>query len=106
MPAKLEKHYDPKAIEPKWYAEWMDKFGISRQYVTEVEMYTAQAFITTDEDDNQITAFHPGAMSLSHENSVLKTEGVKVGIVAPDGRDGMLQHAEHFAEAGIPDAGQ
>jgi len=84
------------------YAEWMDKFGISRQYVTEVEMYTAQAFITTDQDDNQITAFHPGAMSLSQENSVLKTKGVKVGIVAPDGRDGMLQHAKHFAEANIP----
>jgi len=84
------------------YAEWMDKFGISRKYVKEVESYTAQAFITTDEDDNQITAFHPGAMSYSHENSVHNTQGVKLGIVAPDGRDGMIQHAEHFAEADIP----
>lgn len=84
------------------YAEWMDKFGISRKYIKEVDSYTGQAFITTDQDDNQITAFHPGAMSLSHENSVLKTDGIKVGIVAPDGRDGMIQHAEHFAEAGIP----
>ncbi|MGD8526208.1 MAG: carbohydrate kinase family protein [Thioalkalispiraceae bacterium] len=84
------------------YAEWMDRFGISRQYVKEVDSYTAQAFITTDEDDNQITAFHPGAMSYSHENSVHNTSGVKLGIVAPDGRDGMLQHAEHFAEVGIP----
>ena len=84
------------------YAEWMDRFGISRQYVKEMETYTAQAFITTDEDDNQITAFHPGAMNLSHENSVLQTNGIKLGIVAPDGRDGMLQHAEQFAEANIP----
>lgn len=84
------------------YAEWMDKFGISRKYIKEVDSYTAQAFITTDKDDNQITAFHPGAMSLSHENRVHDAEGVKLGIVAPDGRDGMLQHAEQFAELGIP----
>lgn len=84
------------------YAEWMDRFGISRQYVKEMDTYTAQAFITTDEDDNQITAFHPGAMNLSHENSVLQTNGIKMGIVAPDGRDGMLQHAQQFVEANIP----
>ncbi len=84
------------------YAEWMDRFGIDRRYVKEMDTYTAQAFITTDEDDNQITAFHPGAMNLSHENRVADAEGVKLGIVAPDGRDGMLQHAEQFAEAGIP----
>lgn len=84
------------------YAEWMDKFGVSRKYIKEVDSYTGQAFITTDQDDNQITAFHPGAMGFSHENSVLKTEGVKIGIVAPDGRDGMIQHAKDFAEAGIP----
>ena len=84
------------------YAEWMDKFGISRKYLKQVDSFTAQAFITTDVDDNQITAFHPGAMSLSHENSVLDTDGISVGIVAPDGRDGMLQHAQHFVEANIP----
>ena len=84
------------------YADWMDKFGVSRKYLKEVDSYTGQAFITTDQDDNQITAFHPGAMGFSHENSVLKTEGVTVGIVAPDGRDGMIQHAKDFAEAGIP----
>jgi len=84
------------------YAEWMDKFAVNRKYLKEVDSYTGQAFITTDQDDNQITAFHPGAMGFSHENSVLKTEGVKVGIVAPDGRDGMIQHAKDFAEAGIP----
>jgi len=53
-------------------------------------------------DDNQITAFHPGAMNLSHENSVMQTSGIKLGIVAPDGRDGMLQHAEQFVESNIP----
>ncbi|MCG6886530.1 MAG: carbohydrate kinase family protein [Proteobacteria bacterium] len=84
------------------YAEWMDRFGINHQYVKHVDTYTAQAYITTDEDDNQITAFHPGAMNLSHETSVLDTDGVTLGIVAPDGRDGMQQHAEQFVEAGIP----
>ena len=84
------------------YAAWMDQCGIDRRYLKEVDTYTAQAFITTDEDDNQITAFHPGAMNLSHENRVTDAEGVTLGIVAPDGRDGMLQHAEQFAEAGIP----
>ena len=84
------------------YAEWMDRFGISRHYVKEMDTYTAQAFITTDVDDNQITAFHPGAMNLSHDNSVLQADGIKLGIVAPDGRDGMLQHAEQFVEANIP----
>lgn len=84
------------------YADWMDGKNISREYLRQVETYTAQAFITTDSDANQITAFHPGAMSLSHENSVLETKGVKLGIVSPDGRDGMIEHAEQFAEAGIP----
>lgn len=84
------------------YADWMDRFGINRRYVKQMDTYTAQAFITTDVDDNQITAFHPGAMNLSHENSVLQAEGIKLGIVAPDGRDGMLQHAEEFVEANIP----
>ena len=84
------------------YADWMDKHGISRDYLREVGTYTAQAFITTDQDDNQITAFHPGAMGLSHENSVLNARGISVGIVAPDGRDGMIQHAADFASAGIP----
>ena len=65
------------------------------------DTFTAQAFITTDLDDNQITAFHPGAMNYSHLNSVRAAAGVKLGIVAPDGREGMLQHAREFAECGI-----
>ncbi|HID48191.1 MAG TPA: carbohydrate kinase family protein [Chromatiales bacterium] len=84
------------------YAEWMAQCGIDHRYVKQTETYTARAYITTDEDDNQITAFHPGAMNLSHETSVLDTEGVTLGIVAPDGRDGMLLHAEQFVETGIP----
>ena len=85
------------------YAKWMDRNGIRRDFVTVVPgTYTAQAFITTDLDDNQITAFHPGAMSHSHVNSVSRVKGVKLGIVSPDGRDGMLQHARDFAELDIP----
>ncbi|HPF74156.1 MAG: carbohydrate kinase family protein [Rhodanobacteraceae bacterium] len=66
------------------------------------DLYTAQAFITTDLDDNQITAFHPGAMMRSYENHVRDVEGVKFGIVSPDGREAMLQNAVEFAECGIP----
>ncbi len=85
------------------YGEWMDKTGVSRQYIrTMPDEYTAQAYITTDMDDNQITAFHPGAMNLSHRNRVGDADGVKLGIVSPDGREGMIEHATQFAEAGIP----
>jgi len=85
------------------YAQWMDRHGISRKHVTEVQdSYTAQAFITTDQDDNQITAFHPGAMNHAHVNHIADAGDIKIGMVSPDGRDGMLQHATQFAEAGIP----
>ncbi len=85
------------------YAQWMDRHGIARGHVTEVPgTYTAQAFITTDLDDNQITAFHPGAMGESHRNRVADAAGVTLGIVSPDGRQGMIDHARQFAEAGIP----
>jgi adenosine kinase len=85
------------------YRDWMDECSVSLQYLREVEdAYTAQAYITTDLDDNQITAFHPGAMNYSHLNQVPTDAGVTLGIVAPDGRDGMIQHAEQFAAAGIP----
>ncbi len=85
------------------YAEWMDRCGINRQYVKVIDhAYTAQAFITTDMDDNQITAFHPGAMSFAHEINVNEAQEVTIGIISPDGRDGMLQHSVQFAEAEIP----
>ena len=85
------------------YALWMDRNGIERRLVTEVEAYTAQAFITTDADGNQITTFHPGAMDHAHLNSVGEAGGgVRIGIVAPDGRRAMVRHAAEFAERGIP----
>ena len=85
------------------YAEWMEECAIPRTHIKEIEgAYTGQAFITTDMDDNQITAFHPGAMGMSHENNVGDAQGVKIGIVSPDGRDGMIEHAQQFADLGIP----
>lgn len=85
------------------YAQWMDRCGISREHLTTLEdNYTGQAFITTDEDDNQITAFHPGAMNESHLNKVPDNAGIKIGIVSPDGRQGMIDHAQQFVDASIP----
>ncbi len=85
------------------YSARLDTLGLARTHVREAAgSFTAQAFITTDLDDNQITAFHPGAMNFSHQNHVRDAQGVTLGIVAPDGRDGMLQHAREFRDAGIP----
>jgi adenosine kinase len=85
------------------YAEWLERCGLPRTHVRTVESeFTAQAYITTDLDNNQITAFHPGAMNHSHLNGVSDSKGVKLGIVAPDGREGMIAHAEQFATAGLP----
>jgi adenosine kinase len=85
------------------YLYRLEKLQLSQRYVRQVAAtFTAQAFITTDLDDNQITAFHPGAMNHSHQNHVGDTADVTLGIVAPDGRDGMLQHAREFHEAGVP----
>ena len=87
------------------YAEWMDKHGISRQHVhVKQGHYTAQAYITTDIDDNQITAFHPRAMNLAHETQIIEAKNIKLAIVAPDGRDGMVQHAQQLADAKRRDA--
>lgn len=85
------------------YAAWMDEQGVSRAHLVTVDdEYTAQAYITTDQDDNQITAFHPGAMNESQRCRVDQVQGVSLGLVSPDGMLGMIQHATHFAEAGIP----
>lgn len=85
------------------YLARLDALKIDRRHVKRINgAFTAQAFITTDLDDNQITAFHPGAMSVSHENHVTDARDIKIGIVAPDGRDGMLQHARQFHETGTP----
>jgi len=85
------------------YASRLDKLGLSKTHVRQVPgHFTGQAFITTDLDDNQITAFHPGAMAQSHLNSVDMAKDVTLGIVSPDGREGMIQHALEFSHLGIP----
>jgi adenosine kinase len=85
------------------YAEWMDNNGIPRTHVKVIDhVFTGQAFITTDLDDNQITAFHPGAMAYSHHNKVSDASGITLGIISPDGRDGMIEHANQFQQADIP----
>jgi adenosine kinase len=85
------------------YDERLRKLKLPQDHVRRIpNTFTAQAFITTDLDDNQITAFHPGAMNHSHENHVQAAKDARLGIVAPDGREGMLQHAREFQAAGIP----
>lgn len=85
------------------YFERLERLGIAPQCVRQVpDTLTAQAFITTDLDDNQITAFHPGAMNHSHLNSITPDLKAKLAIVAPDGREGMLQHARELAGLGVP----
>src|SRR5579862_8624309 len=85
------------------YRDWMARAGVPADYVRVIDSeHTAQAFITTDLDDNQITAFHPGAMQQSHVNRVTQAQAIGIGIVAPDGRQGMIEHAAQFAAAGIP----
>lgn len=85
------------------YAARFKQLNLTQEHVQHVaDTFTAQAFITTDLADNQITAFHPGAMNFSHQNSVKDSRDIRLGIIAPDGRDGMLQHAREFHEAGIP----
>ena len=85
------------------YAYRLERLKLSQAHIRQVpDTFTAQAFITTDLDDNQITAFHPGAMNHSHLNRVGDARDVTLGIIAPDGRQGMLDHARQFAQAGIP----
>ena len=85
------------------YSQHLESMGISQRYIRHMEgEFTPQAFITTDIDDNQITAFHPGAMQHSYLNRVADTEGIRLGIVAPDGKQAMIQHSHDFREQGIP----
>jgi adenosine kinase len=85
------------------YAYRLERLKLTQTHIRQIpDTFTAQAFITTDLDDNQITAFHPGAMNFSHLNHVADAGEVSLGIVAPDGREGMLGHARELAEAGIP----
>ncbi|MBC7378374.1 MAG: carbohydrate kinase family protein [Burkholderiaceae bacterium] len=85
------------------YLERLQSLGINSEFVRQVnDTYTAQAMIMTDRDNNQITAFHPGAMMQAHVTKIAARSDIRIGIVAPDGRDAMLQHAEQFKAAGIP----
>ena len=85
------------------YLARMRSQGISTEFVREVAgVYTAQAMIMTDRDNNQITAFHPGAMMQAHISRIKARSDIKLGMISPDGREAMLQHAEQFKAAGIP----
>jgi adenosine kinase len=85
------------------YRAWLERHAIDQRYIRELpDTLCAQAYITTDLDDNQITAFHPGAMNHAHINKVPAAAGLKLGMISPDGRDGMLEHAEQFHAAGVP----
>jgi adenosine kinase len=85
------------------YLERLRALGISTEFVRQIEgAYTAQAMIMTDLDNNQITAFHPGAMTQAHVTRIEKRADIRLGIISPDGRDAMLQHAQQFHAAGIP----
>lgn len=96
----------PKATVGSDGADYMERLrvlGISTEFVREVsDTYTAQAMIMTDQDNNQITAFHPGAMMQAHITHIEPRGDIHLGIISPDGREAMLQHAEEFHAAGIP----
>jgi len=85
------------------YSGWLAEQSLDTRYLREIPAtLTAQAYITTDLDDNQITAFHPGAMDHSHISDVPTDAGISIGMISPDGRQGMIDHAQQFANAGIP----
>lgn len=85
------------------YVAHLQGLGIGTEFVRELaDTYTAQCFITTDLANNQITAFHPGAMQQAHVTRITARDDIRLGIISPDGRDAMLQHAEQFKQAGIP----
>jgi adenosine kinase len=85
------------------YLERFAKLGISTRAIRKIgHAYTAQCFVTADLDNNQINAFHPGAMQFSHENNVADVGPLRVAIIAPDGRDGMIKHARDCFEQGVP----
>lgn len=85
------------------YEAWMRANGLSLDYIDRMESaYTPQAYITTDLDSNQITAFHPGSMMFAHRNPVPVNAGIRIGVVAPENREGMIEHSRQFVAAGIP----
>ncbi len=85
------------------YMQRLKDLGISTEFVRQIaDAYTAQAMIMTDRDNNQITAFHPGAMMQAHLGTIAARDDIRLGIISPDGRDAMLQHAQQFCAAAIP----
>ncbi len=85
------------------YQQWLEENAIEQKAIRLIpDAFTAQAFITTDLDDNQITAFHPGAMNSAHLNTVSEADNITLGMVSPDGKQAMIEHAEQFHAAGIP----
>ncbi|MET3133732.1 adenosine kinase [Oxalobacteraceae bacterium GrIS 1.11] len=85
------------------YLERLEKLGIStKNILIKADSYNAQCFVTADIDNNQINAFHPGAMSFAHENNIADAGPARVAIISPDGHEGMLKHAKDLAELGIP----
>jgi adenosine kinase len=85
------------------YFDWLNQNGIDASYIKEIKsLYTAQAYITTDLSDNQITAFHPGAMAESHQNKIKEVKDICLAIIAPDGKDGMMNHAKECKALNIP----
>ena len=94
--ATVGEDFDP-------YYRYLEEQGLSAEHVTKVDdTFTAQAFITTDIDNNQIIAFHPGAMNFAHKNKISDAKNIELGIVGPDGRDAMIEHAQQFAALEIP----
>lgn len=85
------------------YFDWLNEHKIKTTHIKEIKnLYTAQAYITTDISDNQITAFHPGAMVESHQNKIKGIENLCIAIIAPDGKDGMINHAKECSDLNIP----
>ena len=85
------------------YYRHLEAQGLSAEHVITVDdSLTAQAFIITDIDNNQINAFHPGSMNFAHQNKVADAKDIELGIVGPDGRDAMIEHAQQFAELQVP----
>src|SRR3979490_872492 len=85
------------------HSERLKRLGIGAGLLKNISgQFTAQAFITTDLDNNQIIAFHPGAMNHSHENRLTAEQGAGLAIMGPDGKEGMLRHARECAELGVP----
>ena len=85
------------------YGSWLEKNDISKDAIQIIDnMYTAQCFITTDSNNNQLTSFHPGAMDEGHKNPISLTDNIEMAIIAPDGKQSTIEHAEQLHEQSIP----